>query len=92
MGAKIVVSWTLSRPNGSPVTAYTVKATPGARTMRVAGNQARVTFLKLPHGKYTFTIRSRNAVGISAMSTVSKKVALVQTPFRPSAWRNHLAR
>jgi Zn-dependent metalloprotease len=71
-GAKAFVSWTAPVSNGgSAITRYTVKASPGGRTVTTTGSTtATVTGLGVS-SSYTFFVTATNVVGISAASTES---------------------
>ncbi|MCZ4122347.1 fibronectin type III domain-containing protein [Streptomyces sp. H39-S7] len=71
---KMLVVWNPAHPNGSPVTSYTVTATPngpGASvTASVAGNAIHTTLTGLVNGKYySVTVTATNAAGTSPAGT-----------------------
>jgi putative cell wall-binding protein len=69
-----VVSWGAASANGSPVTGYTVTASPGGRTAITTG-ATTATVTGLTNGTtYTFTVTATNAVGSSANSVLSNPV------------------
>jgi len=73
--AQAVVSWTAPDNNGgSPITKYTVTASPGGKTVAATGvTTATVTGLK--NGtSYTFTVTATNAIGTSPASVASAAV------------------
>jgi YD repeat-containing protein len=74
------VSWTAPSSGGSPITSYTVTASPGAAEKDVpndfaAGEVPSTTFQPLdPTTTYTFTVVATNEVGDSVTSEPSKPV------------------
>jgi hypothetical protein len=69
-----VVSWGAASANGSPVTGYTVTASPGGRSATTTG-ATTATLTGLTNGtSYTFTVTATNAVGTSAPSAPSNAV------------------
>jgi Tol biopolymer transport system component len=86
------VSWTKPASNGSPITGYTITASPGAITKTVSGaDTTTATVTGLKNGTtYTFTVKAANAVGSSAASAPSNAVtpaAPVPSVSAPSAPR-----
>lgn len=72
---RAALSWDASGTNGSPVTGYTVTASPGGATTRVAGDATSTMFEGLTNGTaYTFTAVATNAVGDSVASVASNEV------------------
>ena len=73
------VSWAATSGNGSPVTGYTVTATPGGKTCTTT-DALSCTITGLTNGTaYTFTVVASNAVGDSPASEPSSAV----TPLAP---------
>ena len=69
------LSWDASAPNGSPVTAYTLTASPGGATTTVPGDATSAMLDGLTNGTaYTFTAVATNAVGDSTASLPSNEV------------------
>ena len=69
-----VISWSAASANGSPVTGYTVTASPGGRTATTTGSTA-ATVTGLTNGiAYTFRVTATNAAGTSAPSASSNTV------------------
>lgn len=69
------VTWSVSDPNGSPLTQYKVKAAPGGRSVTVAGTDNSAVITDLENGtSYTFTVEASNAVGTSSPSSPSNAV------------------
>ena len=70
------VSWTAPADDGgSPITGYTVTASPGGQTVTVAGSVRTATVTGLTNGtSYTFRVTATNAVGDSAPSPASDPV------------------
>jgi hypothetical protein len=77
-----VVSWTAPTSNGgSPITGYTVTASPGGETCSTTGTLS-CTVSGLTNGTpYTFTVTATNVVGTSPASAASSPV----TPVAPVA-------
>jgi titin len=61
--------------NGSPVTSYTVTASPGGATCTVTAPTTYCDIPVLPDSLYTFTATATNAVGTSSASTTSLQTA-----------------
>jgi hypothetical protein len=69
------VKWTIPAANGSPITGYTVTATPGGRTITVAADKRSGVVRHLQNGtSYRFTVHATNANGNSAESAPSNAV------------------
>ncbi|MGM7423926.1 fibronectin type III domain-containing protein, partial [Cellulosimicrobium sp. CpK407] len=75
------VSWGAADANGSPITSYTVKATPGGTTKQVSGTS--VDFTDLAPGSYTFTVVATNNGGTSTSSPASASINAYQKPGVP---------
>jgi Domain of unknown function (DUF1906)/Fibronectin type III domain len=79
--ARVAISWTAAVANGSPVTGYTVTASPGGAKDSVNGSTTSTVMSGLTNGtRYTFTVTATNAAGTSPASTPSAGV----TPRVPS--------
>ncbi|WP_263457803.1 fibronectin type III domain-containing protein [Nocardioides ochotonae] len=75
------VSWNPATGNGSPITGYTVLATPGAHTKTVDASSRATTITGLTNGTaYTFTVTATNAIGDSIPSAVSNEVTPAGVP------------
>ena len=87
-GNSIDVSWSAPFTNGgSPITAYTVVATPGGRSWTFPANRGGCTLLGLVNKTvYRFTVRAWTALGAGAAATSNSIVAGV-----PSAPRSLMA-
>ncbi len=69
------VRWAAAAANGSPVTAYTVKTSPGGATASVVGSSTSRVVNGLTNGTaYTFTVSAANAAGTGAASAASPAV------------------
>jgi serine protease len=74
-----VVSWSPGVANGSPITGYTVTATPGGATATTTG-ATRVTVTGLTNGtSYTFSVTATNARGTGPASAASAAVTPVSS-------------
>ena len=73
---RATVSWTApTTDGGSPLTSYTVTATPGGASVSVAASARSATVTGLTNGTaYTFTVKAVNAVGTGPASTASASV------------------
>ena len=80
--ALAVVAWTAPASNGgSPITRYTVTASPGGKSITTTG-ATTATMTGLSNGTaFTFTVTATNKIGISPRSAPSNAV----TPSAPSA-------
>ena len=73
--ARATVRWGAAAANGSPVTSYTVKATPGGATASVSGSATSLVLTGLTNGTaYRFTVTAASAVGSGAPSAPSAAV------------------
>ncbi len=78
-----VVSWTAPSANGSPITDYTVTASPGGKSITVSGDLTSATVTGLTNGtSYTFTVTATNEVGTSTASPPSAPVTPAGVPAR----------
>ncbi|WP_141823057.1 glycoside hydrolase domain-containing protein [Humibacillus xanthopallidus] len=72
---RATVRWSAAADNGSPITAYTVTASPGGATVTVAGTATTAVVTGLTNGTaYTFTVRAKNAAGTGPASSPSAPV------------------
>ncbi len=74
--AQAGVSWTAPADNGgSPITGYTVTASPGGQTATVGGATTNAVVTGLTNGtSYTFIVRATNATGTGPASAPSNAV------------------
>lgn len=73
--ASAVVSWSPGPDNGSPITGYTVTASPGGVTTNLGAAATSTTIGGLTNGTaYTFTVRATNALGDGPPSAPSNQV------------------
>ncbi|MGE6758300.1 FG-GAP-like repeat-containing protein, partial [Corallococcus interemptor] len=79
------VFWTAAEDHGSPLTGYTVTASPGGASETVAPDVLDVLVTGLTNGtQYTFTVVAMNAVGPSTPSQPSGPVTPAGRPGAPS--------
>ncbi|WP_141843443.1 glycoside hydrolase domain-containing protein [Humibacillus xanthopallidus] len=72
---RATVRWRAPSDNGSPITAYTVTASPGGASVTVAGTATSAVVTGLTNGTaYTFTVTARNGVGTGPASAPSAPV------------------
>jgi len=85
-GGQASVSWVAPANHGSPITGYTVVASPGGKTVKVSGTHATVSGLTA--GKYTFKVRATNAAGTGPWSSASNAVTITtaQSVARSGYW------
>ncbi len=83
------VNWTAANDNGSPVTRYTVTASPdGATTATPSGFTTQATVSGLTNGvNYTFTVVATNAIGDSPQSSASNTITPQGLPLTPTSVR-----
>ncbi|MFF1823702.1 fibronectin type III domain-containing protein [Kribbella sp. NPDC058245] len=80
----LAVNWRAPADTGtSAITGYTVKVSPGGRTIDVTATSASVAGLD-PETEYTLTVAAKNATGTGAASTptspIRPRVAIKKTP------------
>jgi len=79
------VTWTAPTNGGSPITSYTVTATPQGTTCTWTGGPLACTLTGIHNGTaHTFTVRAHNAVGTGPTSTPSNPVVPVAPPSKPN--------
>jgi fibronectin type III domain protein len=77
-GSSIKVTWNApSSDGGSAITKYTVKTSPGGKTVTVGGSATSALISGLAPGTYTFQVQATNSVGSSAFSVASKAITIV---------------
>jgi hypothetical protein len=73
--ASASVTWTAPADNGSPISSYTIAASPGPASVTVGGTQTTASISNLNNGTpYTFTVRATNGVGTGQASAPSNRV------------------
>jgi hypothetical protein len=78
------VSWTAPAAHGSPITGYTVTASPGGATTPASGTSVLVTGLT-DGTPYTFTVTATNGAGTSLASASSTPVTPTPVVTAPAA-------
>lgn len=78
------VYFTAGKPNGSPITSYTVTSSPGGFTASGASSPVTVTGLTTGTA-YTFTVTATNSTGTSPASAASNSV----TPYAAAVVMNY---
>jgi hypothetical protein len=79
------VSWKPPFDGGSPITQYTVTASPGGATATVDGSTLSTNVTGLTNGtSYTFTVTATNAIGTGPASAPSNSVTPATTPDAPT--------
>jgi outer membrane protein assembly factor BamB len=79
------VTWNAPDDNGSPITSYTVTASPDGATATVPGTQTNATVAGLTNGiPYTFTVTATNTIGTGPASDPSNSVVPADVPGAPT--------
>ncbi|MEI7744189.1 MAG: fibronectin type III domain-containing protein [Chloroflexota bacterium] len=79
-GLTPTASWSAAADNGSPITGYTVTASPGGATCAAAAGATSCQFDPLPEGWYRFSVSASNALGEGPDSPASALAAADATP------------
>ena len=80
------VSWVKPAANGSPITGFTITASPGGVVKAVGPDATSATVEGLVNGTpHTFTVTATNSVGTSDASVPSEPVTPAGAPSRPAA-------
>lgn len=83
---QVTVSWTAPASNGgSPITTYTVSASPGGQTCTTGGTLSCTVSGLTNNTNYTFTVVATNASGNGPASTASAAVTPASLPDPPYA-------
>lgn len=78
------VKWEKAPGGGSPLTGYTVTASPGGQTAAAGASATSAVVSGLTNGtSYTFTVTAQNALGTSAPSAPSNAVTPAGVPGAP---------
>jgi subtilisin family serine protease len=72
--ANATVYWSAATDNGSPVSRYTVTASPGGATVTTAGGTSTLVSGLVPGVAYSFTVNAANWVGAGPASPASAPV------------------
>jgi hypothetical protein len=85
----VTLGWSApADPGDSPVTGYTVTASPGGRTQSLGASARQAVLSDLTPGTtYTFTVAARNVAGTGTAATASAVTAAASTSTPPSAPR-----
>lgn len=79
------MSWAAPNDNGSPITSYTVVASPGGASATVPAPLTSASVGGLQEGtSYTFTVVATNDVGDSGPSAPSNALTVAQSPSAPT--------
>ncbi len=79
------VSWSAPNDSGTPITQYTVTATPGGLTATAPGSATSAVVMGLTNGSsYTFTVTATNAVNESVPSESSPPLTVGTVPNPPT--------
>jgi hypothetical protein len=88
-----VVTWTPPDAGSSPITSYTVTASPGGETCTLSSGPLDCTVSGLLNSTaYVFTVRAGNAIGTGRTSLPSNTVTPVGAPSKPGtpeAWADN---
>ena len=82
--ALTTISWAAPANNGSPITSYTVTASPGGATCTSATTSCVIGGLSVGTS-YTFTVTATNSIGTSSPSGASGAVTPATAPSSPNA-------
>jgi hypothetical protein len=85
--AAATVSWSAPRfTGGTPLTGYTVTASPGGSTVTAGAAATSTTVTGPTNGtSYTFTVKATNSVGLSAASAASNPVTPLAAAAAPTS-------
>ena len=82
---RVTLNWTAARAVASPVTAYQVTVSPGARVVSFAGTAVTGAITGLTNGvQYTFAVRAVNALGTSSVASVRATPTAIAPQLTPA--------
>ncbi|MBU6328891.1 MAG: fibronectin type III domain-containing protein [Acidobacteria bacterium] len=81
----IIASWTAGPDGDSPITGYTVTASPGGATCTTTGARVCTISGLTPGAAYTVTVKARNALGLGPASVASTMAIPYTVPGAPTA-------
>ena len=84
--SQATVAWTAADDGGTPITSYSITATPGNKTCTWSSGPLSCIVSGLTNGtSYTFTARATNVMGTSPVSAPSNAITPAAVPGTPTA-------